>query len=56
MVNINYFLAIFFSSPELLDFLKTKKQESVAILKANRSRGCPIRTEEDRKRCHDPVF
>ena len=45
-----------FSSPELLDFLKTKKQEPVAILKANRSRGCPIRTEEDRKRCHDPVF
>ena len=32
------------SSPELLEFLKTKEQQSVATLRANRCRGCRIPT------------
>ena len=39
-----------FSSPELLEFLKTKKQQSVATLIANFSSGCPIPTEKDLKK------
>ena len=34
----------------MLEFLKTKKQQSVATLRANRSRGCPIPTEKDLKK------
>ena len=44
------FFGNLFSSPELLEFLKTKKQQSVATLKANLSRGCPIPTEKDFKK------
>ena len=44
------FFGNLFSSPELLEFLKTKRQQSVATLTANLSRGCPIPTEKDFKK------
>ena len=44
------FFGNLFSSPELLEFLKTKKQQSVATLIANFSSGCPIPTEKDLKK------